>query len=238
VTLEQGGPVRSMQGYAICTEPRSGSNFLCRILTSTGILGLPMEYFNAATVARVRGLADYPTDPESQLALIPQIAATPNGVYRMKVFSVEFKAIQAMRWPQRLPSLALVHLERHDVLGQAISHVRAQQTQQWTSNVQAQAKPSYNREWIGNELIRLVNANAHWRYFFARNGFSVLNLVYEQIQRYPQQTAETVARWIGLTETPHVDLTRTRPLEIQRDALNDEWRARFVAEARDLGAFP
>ncbi|TPL71848.1 hypothetical protein FJ941_28635 [Mesorhizobium sp. B2-3-13] len=35
-----------MRGYSICTSPRSGSNFLCQHLSSTGVLGHPLEYFN------------------------------------------------------------------------------------------------------------------------------------------------------------------------------------------------
>ncbi|MGP8122502.1 MAG: Stf0 family sulfotransferase [Xanthobacteraceae bacterium] len=34
------------RGYAICTMPRSGSNFLCQLLASSGCLGRPLEYFN------------------------------------------------------------------------------------------------------------------------------------------------------------------------------------------------
>ena len=36
-------------GYAICTIGRSGSSYLCQLLESTGVLGLPREYFNTAT---------------------------------------------------------------------------------------------------------------------------------------------------------------------------------------------
>ena len=47
-----------MRGYAICTEPRSGSVFLCRLLRSTGVLGKPTEYFNADAVRGVMAKSD------------------------------------------------------------------------------------------------------------------------------------------------------------------------------------
>jgi LPS sulfotransferase NodH len=38
--------VASQRGYAICTSARSGSKWLCYLLSSTGQLGNPREYFN------------------------------------------------------------------------------------------------------------------------------------------------------------------------------------------------
>lgn len=226
-----------MRGYAICTEPRSGSTFLSRLLTSTGVLGRPTEYFNVQTIRNWRGVPDYPDDPELQLAAIPRLGATPNGVYGLKVFSAEFDAVKSIRWPERLPGLSFIHLERHDLLGQAISHVRALQTQQWVARREPQGEAVYDARRINAELVRLSRAHTRWRYWFARNGLPVLSLVYEQVMRAPQGAVEAVGRLVGLTEVPRFDPEQVRGLEIQRDALSEEWRARFVAEARDLGAF-
>src|SRR5258708_7421733 len=100
----------AVRGYAICTAARSGSNFLDELLTSTGQLGRPMEYFNAVA-RRATGMPDYPDDPEAQLAAILNLGATPNGVYGVKLFAEQFDAVAATRWPLRLPNLRFVHLE-------------------------------------------------------------------------------------------------------------------------------
>jgi LPS sulfotransferase NodH len=227
-----------MRGYAICTEPRSGSVFLSRVLTSTGVLGRPNEYFNVVTMRIGRfGRPDYPSDREQQLAAIPRLGATPNGVYGLKIFSDEFDALKPIRWAERLPALSFIHLERHDLLGQAISHVRAAQTQQWTSVQPAQGAPVYDYDLINNEIIRLARAHTRWRYFFARNGLPVLNLVYERVMRAPQETAEAVARLVGLADLPRVDIDTVAGLAIQRDAVTEDWRARFLSRSRDLGTF-
>ena len=39
--------MRPHQSYLICATPRSGSTFLCEVLTNTGIAGNPKEYFEA-----------------------------------------------------------------------------------------------------------------------------------------------------------------------------------------------
>jgi LPS sulfotransferase NodH len=226
-----------MRGYAICTERRSGSVFLCLILRSTGVLGDPTEYFDANTLRHGRGVSDYPLDPEGQLAQIPRLGATPNGVYGFKIFSHQFDEVKSTRWAERLPSLSFVHLERQDLLGQALSLVRARQTQQWVSAIPAQAEPVYRQDEIATVLALLARAQARWRYYFASNGLPVLKLDYEQLMQSPQAAAEAIGRLVGLSETPKVDLALLDSLQIQRDTITDAWRARFIADTRDLSVF-
>lgn len=225
-----------MKGYAICTEPRSGSTFLCQLLASTGVLGRPLEYFNAEAARSLLRMPDYPSGAEEQIALIPKLSATPNGVYALKLFSNHFDFAKPARWAERMPELRFVHLVRLDVLGQAISHMRAAQTSQWASRLQEIRAPIYNFDVINKEVVRILNAQNRWRYYFARNGVPVLHLVYEHICDNPQGAAEAVGRLIGLDETPRVDMDKVHA-KVQRDALNDEWRARYLAEARNLSIF-
>src|SRR5262245_10046452 len=120
----------TLRGYAICTAPRAGSNWLCQLLASTGVLGRPLEYFNAS--AR-RQLDDptYPDDPRGQVARILTMGRTPNGVYGVKLFASQFRAVAgSVRLSRELPGLRFVYLRRRDVLGQAISWVRGLQTNQ------------------------------------------------------------------------------------------------------------
>jgi trehalose 2-sulfotransferase len=223
------------RGYAICTEPRSGSIFLCQLLASTGVMGAPTEYFDEVVVKR-RGVADYPSDPEAQLAVIPRLGSTPNGVYGLKVFSRHFDAVRHTRWAERLPRLSFIHLTRRDVVGQAISHVRATQTQQWTARRPADAEPTYDFEAIDAEFLRLINSQARWGYYLGRNGVPVLHIVYEQLMAHPQETVAAVARFIGLQDAATVDFTKVR-VTVQRDELSEVWRKRFIAQARDLALF-
>jgi LPS sulfotransferase NodH len=223
------------RGYAICTEPRSGSIFLCQLLASTGVMGDPTEYFDDAVLKR-RGVTDYPSDPEAQLAAIPRLGSTPNGVYGLKLFSRHFDAVRHTRWAERLPGLSFIHLTRLDVVGQAISHVRAMQTQRWTARRQEDAEPTYDFDAIGAEFLRLINSQARWAYYLGRNGLPVLHIVYEQLTLRPQETVDAVARFIGLPDTATVDFTKVT-VSVQRDELTEEWRKRFIGQARDLTQF-
>jgi LPS sulfotransferase NodH len=77
------------RGYAICTSGRSGSNLLCQYLSSTGVLGNPLEYFNGSG-RRLLGYPEYPDEPSRQIDWILTAGATPNGIYGLKVFPARY----------------------------------------------------------------------------------------------------------------------------------------------------
>jgi LPS sulfotransferase NodH len=219
--------VKPIKGYVICSEHRSGSTFLCQLLSSTDVLGRPQEYFSdnffALTVER---------EPAALDALAAR-ASTPNGIYGIKLFTQQFDATMKSRWPERLPDLHWVHLQRRDLLGQAMSLVRTIQTDQYRSTEPSRGDARYDRAAIAGHLARLADNEARWRRYFARNGLQPLWLVYEEVIADPSAAVAAVARHVGLKGEVRPDLARAA-VGIQRDHVTEEWRARFLAEARDL----
>src|SRR3954452_15582546 len=102
------------RGYAICTSPRSGSNLLCQILSSTGVLGHPLEYFNTSGRRAYTDPA-FPEHPTEQIRWILTKGATPNGVYGVKLFAFQHDQIaKHVDWTEALPRLEYIYLERND----------------------------------------------------------------------------------------------------------------------------
>lgn len=196
---------------------------------------MPAEYFNHRAM-RGAGSPDYPQDPNQQLAEVQRRAATPNGIYGLKVLTGHFDWSVASEWPQRLPALSFVYMDRRDLLGQAISHERAVQTSQWSSLEGAAKDPAYDTGLISKRLAACAQDEARWRYYFARNGISPLHLTYEDFADHPQTAVAAIAELMGLPEAPVAHLERSR-FTIQRDALSDEWRERFLAESRAVVGF-
>ncbi|HEX8553347.1 MAG TPA: Stf0 family sulfotransferase [Sphingomonas sp.] len=221
-------PNKPMRGFVICSEHRSGSTLLCQWLHSTGVLGNPLEYF-----ARTENAIALERDA-TRLDAVLNEATTPNGVYGIKLFSQQFDGTMKAQWLQRLPNVRFIHLERRDLLGQAISLVRARQTHQFQSYHQPLATPRYDARAIRRQLRRLAEANGRWRVFFARNGLEVLWLTYEDMVRDPQGTIAAIAAHVGVDVTPIIDPAAIR-VEVQRDDVNAAWRDRFVTEAADIG---
>lgn len=223
------------RGYVICATPRSGSNYLCDLLLSTRAMGWPFEYFNTPLARRVID-PGYPADMAAQLVEIDRRAATGNGVYGLKAFAHTLELAAQTDWPAKLPGLAFVHLERRDLLGQAISLARANQTGQWTSLRPASGQASYAAGEISGLLDQLAIEGAAWRRFFARRGIQPLFLAYEDVVADPQGAVGAVAGLVGLQAEPAIDPALTK-LQVQRDAVNVAWRAKFLAAPPDMGAF-
>jgi LPS sulfotransferase NodH len=218
------------RGYAICTVPRSGSNFLGQVLASTGRLGRPLEYFNGPA-RRELDTPGYPDDPQQQLIALLQHGATPNGVYGFKMFPTQLDVVgSAVRhWSEALPRLGYVHLERRDLLGQAVSWVRAEQTRQYRSTSSAMREPSYDAAAITDRLRVVAILQSRWRLFFAVNAITPLSLWYEDVVAAPQVAADRVAKHVGLDAPVVVDEHKVE-LQRQADGISEAWRIRYLAD--------
>lgn len=220
------------RGYAICTTIRSGSTWLAELLASTGRLGRPAEFFSTIFQRRVVS-PDYPATFRAQIAYALEHGSTPNGVYGFKIYPKQLEVMSArLDWTERFPGLRFVHLARRDLLGQAISRVRAQQTLQWRSTLPASDVARYDGEAILSEMRLTLAQDACWQLYFARNAVEPLRLVYEDALRAPEAAAAAVARLVGL-EGVVAAMPERIGVAVQRDAVNAEWRDRFVAEFGD-----
>lgn len=222
------------RGYAICTAARSGSNLLCQWLASTGMLGRPLEYFNAPG----RRALDDPNYPDDRGAQIDWIlgTATPNGVHGVKLFSGDQQLVSpSTDQTTRLPVCFYVYLERRDRLGQAISWVRAIQTQQYRSTQPIRGSISYDGAAIRQRLDAIDREHQLWSDFFCRHRLQPLCLVYEDALENPQGAVDRIAAGLDLIERAVIDHS-TVDLAIQRDASTAEWRTRYLVEAGQCGS--
>ncbi|MEA3038716.1 MAG: trehalose 2-sulfotransferase [Sphingomonadales bacterium] len=215
------------KGYVICGDHRSGSTYLCQLLTSTGMLGRPKEFFSDPFVA-----IEMEQDPAALQRLL-DTASTPNGIYGLKVFTQQFDVTMKSGWPGRLPGLRFVYLRRLDLLGQAMSFVRSIQTDRFRSTEEERAEPIYDGVAIAGHLARLADNEARWRRYFARNGLDPLWLSYEALVADPAAAVAAVAGHIGFSAAAVPDLGQVT-VSVQRDEASGEWRRRFVAECGDV----
>lgn len=221
-----------MRGYAICTTIRSGSTWLAELLASTGQLGRPAEYFSTKFQRRVLG-PDYPDDVRDQVAYALDHGSTPNGIYGFKIYPMQLEGLSTrLDWTRCFPRLRFIHFGRRDLLGQAISRVRVNQTLQWRSTLTASVAPHYDGPAILDEMRNTVAQDARWTLFFARTGIAPLRLVYEEALADVDATVAAVAALVGL-DGPVAAAPERIAVAVQRDAINAEWRERFIADYGD-----
>src|SRR5947209_13992998 len=75
--------------YMICSTGRSGSTLLCSLLTNTGVMGVPHEYFNLSRhgqflIKRLKDRADGEIPMEEYFDALVKHRTTPNGVFGIK----------------------------------------------------------------------------------------------------------------------------------------------------------
>jgi trehalose 2-sulfotransferase len=222
-------PQLADRGYMICTTPRSGSNYLCQLLASTGQLGNPIEYFNTRS-RRKHTDAKYPKDRNGQIDIIRSMGATPNGIYAVKVMPLQYRrAAMKVDLFRELPNLKLVRLRRRDVLGQAISVARVRQTGLFRASNRASGTSVYDFEDIGNCIQAVRARESMWDRLMLELGVQPLTLEYEDVMRDPQAAVDQIAALMGLATSPPIDPARVL-VTVQRDRETDAWRQRFLAD--------
>jgi trehalose 2-sulfotransferase len=238
--VSHGTPIR--QSYLICATPRSGSNWLCEVLRSTGNLGHPDDYFwNRPIWYRRWGVTDFP----SYFHRLLHEGTTSNHVFGSKMmwdYLAELvphlaallgltDACPADVLAAAFPDLHHVWLTRHDKVRQGISYYRALETKIWRSTDVATVPPLDPSFSFGaiDSLVRLVTCEDQaWQDYFQRHGITPLAVAYEDLSQAPEVVAQRILRYLGLPPPAQLPFGSWQH-QRQADALSDEWVERYNA---------
>lgn len=207
---------------------RSGSTYLGDLLAATGYFNRAGEPLNGDTVvqqSRARGLDGF-------AAYFGAIAAerAQNGHFVLKAAIGQVAVLAGHGILGRiLPRSRFIVIQRADKLGQAISWSIASATGKFSSlqDRPPARVPEYSRKGLTQIIASYSDAEARASEFFGLNGIVPLHLTYELITKYRSLTVRLVCDFLG-ADAPDYDPARIR-LQRQADALNDAWRARYLA---------
>ena len=236
--------------YFICATPRTGSSLLCGLLDSTGVAGHPESWFRRQDEREFAvhwGIAD-PLDGTIGYADYFRAASaagsTANGVFAARIMwgtMDEVTAHLARVHPGHAgPGAGLlsaafgrarfVYLRRGDVVGQAVSLLRAEQTGVWFETADERQEPAGEPGFdFGQvrELVRLIeDHNAAWERWFAAEGVQPYLVLYEELAADPVRVASGVLGFLGL------DLPAGREITVRHKRLADELNARWIESYR------
>jgi LPS sulfotransferase NodH len=122
-------------------------------------------------------------------------------------------------------SLRLVYLHRDDVVAQAVSWARAEQTGYWQRGDASSRKPAIDVDQI-DELIRTIQAhNAAWISWFAEQGVRPHLVTYEALAAEPERTVRTILDHLDVKAPAAWRATSTQAK--QADEVNAEWVRRY-----------
>jgi LPS sulfotransferase NodH len=129
------------------------------------------------------------------------------------------------------PRPSFVWISRHDVVAQAVSWLKADQTGEFYVGDERRtgATPSFDFDAIGRLVDELTESNERWQEWFTANGIEPLAITYEELAADTIGTSRRVLAFLGVEVPRDVKfLPRTAK---QSDAVNDEWIARYRAMA-------
>lgn len=226
---------------------------LCGLLASTKVAGQPESYFRepdeqlwAARWDIVRssdGVFEYSEFVRAALAA----GRTENGVFAARIMwgtldhlVDRLVTVHPAHAGDDLGLLnrvfgqtTFVYLHRDDVLAQAVSWHRAEQTNVWHRTDQEQSQqpehaPRYDFEQICELVQTIEEHNSAWRAWFASVGIQPHIVRYEDLDADPVGVACEVLDFLGL-KLPPGRLIKSRNRRLA-DELNARWIDRYRAE--------
>ena len=245
-------PTRS---YIVASTPRSGSSLLCDGLALTGVLGVPVEYFNPVHREALAARWGCGSHLSGYLGGLCRMRTTPEGV-----FAAELHWEHALRLREELgrtgaatgaaagarptgldldaeifervlPGLRYIRIIRQDVDKQAVSFCIAAQTGRW-GDIPGQdlgggvAEPIYRFEDVDRCRRWIEATELAWDRFFRRNAIAPLEVVYEDFVTDYVATFERIAAFLEVPIAT-VATPRMRP---QRTGMNDEFLERYMQD--------
>jgi trehalose 2-sulfotransferase len=240
-----------VDSYLICATPRTGSTLLCGLLASTTVAGRPESYFRQPDehsrasqwgITRADGSFDYGDYVRGALAA----GRTANGVFAARLMwgtldevTDKLGAVHRDRGARDIDLLTrafgdtrFVHLHREDVVAQAVSWLRAEQTNVWAHTIEreptaSQPEPHFDLGAL-EEFCRTINEhNAAWQHWFTSNGIEPYSVRYEDLERDPVDVTRGILDFLGLELPPRASIQAH--YRRQADQLSAQWIKRYRA---------
>jgi LPS sulfotransferase NodH len=218
--------------YTICATQRCGSHFLGHLMYSTGQMGYPLEYLYAPHLARWTDLSGR-TETQEVFDYIKSRRTSPNGCFGFKMHYPQLiDAISKYALDVIFPGCRFILIEREDLLGQAISLVRALQTNQWISLHDRTGSASYDFDAIQRGISFILEEKASWRRFFAISGRDYFRVTYESLLENPPRAIDQIAEYLGVGPA-RIQWESVLP-QRQADDESKRWRRQFLLDAAVL----
>lgn len=248
-----------VDAYFICATPRTGSSLLAGLLEATGVAGRPQAYFRPADEpawvqhVHVSAGAGAAVGEAAFLEAVRRVGTSANGVFGAKLMWDGRQSLLG-RLRRLRPELAgddrtllnavfgrigYVSLFRQDMIAQAVSWLRAEQTGVWfvggrgelAAATPSGRPPAYDAAAITRLRQVIAQENAAWRHWFTALGLEPLRLSYEELQADYDAAVRSVIEALGV-EVPEDHAAEAFHVR-QFDALNAAWIDRYRRQVLD-----
>jgi LPS sulfotransferase NodH len=250
--------------YVLCGTPRTGSTLVCTLLESTGVAGHPQSYFRTPDLDTYATTWGIPRAPDGSFTFADYLRGaiyagrSANGVFATRIMwgtlaevinnvrhlYADYASADRDLLTHAFGPTRFIYLRRHDVVAQAVSRVRAEQTNVWHiigdvpigdgPVVPPAHAPRYDFAQIRSYTQEIEAQNQAWTAWFRTNGVQPHRVWYEDVATAPVQTTHAILAFLQLAVPPHVRITANN--QRLADATSTDWSARYQADLRTQGA--
>ncbi len=234
--------------YTIWFTQRTGSTLLCKALESTGIAGVPREWFNCPPDLLTAFKKENYVELQEYLY---KLGTTPNGVFAINHSFHEphfsqltetlrkFPACspqETMRtavWEQVFPNHRHIFMTRRNKVRLAVSWWRAIQSEEWHLPTNEPRKSvdlskAYSFDAINHLYNECSMREAGIQEFFTEGNITPLNIFYEDFIQNYEGTVRAILDYLDLDSG---SATITPPAITKlADSISEEWSQRFREE--------
>ncbi len=129
-----------------------------------------------------------------------------------------------------LPRTVFLQLIRRDIIAQAVSLEKAEQTGQWHAANQSTGVLAYDGDGIARGVRRTVATVDQLRAYAKLTGRPSRTVIYEDFSEGDFTKVETACDGLGVPRKKEGAKVKARPVERVSDSVNEAWIERFTAE--------
>ena len=223
--------------FLIAITPRSGSSYLCDVMTKIKLFGVPGEMINQQFIPEIIKKIPGRT-AEEYIRNVIRCRKTKNGISGLKASWFQFRGFtETMDDHSYMSGFKYIYLTRRDLSAQAISLYKATETSVFHTNVQHSEEAitklqslQYDYEKIKEWYVHIDRQEKGWQEYFFKNRIFPLCITYEEIDDDVFGVIKRIATFVGVEPNNVRMPEESSVFERIRDQRNVEWAHRFSLE--------
>ena len=223
-----------MINYFICTQPRSGTHLLRKLLVQQGC-GNPAELHPLMT-GKIKTLDDFYRECTINNVAGATIHKLHFGRYikhLKKLLSLEAEEHDLRVLEAFFPEPKFIFFYRRDKVQQAISFKKAHRTGNYRYKRNADFG-EYNEQEITDLILHLSVSEARWMLFFKKNNITPHILTYEDLCENPVESLRGILAFLQF-DRDRIKINEEKLPIQQYDTTSEKWYRRYISEGNKLG---